>query len=245
MLAALSVALVGSMMLSYALFRQGSEYYRQLNGVRLDPLGLSHYGGENGLLDSTTAGRISVAFFGDSRAADWPAPDLEQFEFMNRGIDSETSAQALLRFDAHVAPIRPDIIVIQVGINDLKAIPVLAEEREAIVANCEANIQMIVERSMGLGAKVILTTVFPTGRIPPLRRPFWSDDVGVALQEVNTFIRSLAGDDVIVFDAYPLLVGSNGRIRPEYSADLLHLSAGGYRRLNDALVPLLNQAAGR
>lgn len=34
MLGALSVGLVGSMLLSYALFRQGREYYRQLNGVR-------------------------------------------------------------------------------------------------------------------------------------------------------------------------------------------------------------------
>jgi len=65
-----------------------------------------------------------VVFFGDSRAYDWPAPSgLEGLEFVNRGIGNQTTAQVLGRFEAHIAPLHPQVVVLQVGINDLKLIP--------------------------------------------------------------------------------------------------------------------------
>ena len=136
----------------------------------------------------------------------------------------------------------PDVIVIQVGVNDLKTIPLFPEDRETIVINCERNIQRIVDRSLDLGATIILTTIFPIGEVPVERRPFWSDEVGESINEVNTFIRSLATDKVIILDAYSVLVGTKGKIKPEYSVDLLHLTDAGYLRLNDELVPLLQEA---
>ncbi|MEK0196152.1 hypothetical protein WME70_32745, partial [Microcoleus anatoxicus PTRS1] len=43
----------------------------------------------------------------------------------------------------HVASLKPKIIVIQVGVNDLKAIPLFPEQKEAIIRNCETNIAIL------------------------------------------------------------------------------------------------------
>ena len=230
------LALLISMGLNVVLFRMGQGYYRQLSAVRLDPLGLSQYP-----LDANPPpGPRSVVFFGDSRAAEWPAPEgLDGWTFVNRGIHNQTSAEVLHRFDAHVAPLEPDVIVIQVGVNDLKAIPLFPGQRATIVANCQANVAQIVHRSRELGATVILTTLFPLGEVPLERRLFWSGEIEDALREVNAYVRTLAGEGVVVLDTAPILADERGIVRRAYSRDLLHLSEAGYQALNKALVPAL------
>ena len=71
---------------------------------------------------------------------------------MNRGVFGQTTAQVLGRFDAHAAPLLPRVVVLQVGINDLKAIPLLPHRRDEIVADCKANLREIVRRSTDAGA---------------------------------------------------------------------------------------------
>ena len=219
----ISIVLLGSLSLNFLLYHRGRQYYVQLNGLRLDPLGLSYYSTAPNQQDPSGPDLTKLVFFGDSRAADWPSPDLEGFEFVNRGIDSETSVQAVQRFDYHLKPLKPQVVIIQIGVNDLKTIPLFPEQKQAIIDNCQENIRQVAERSMESGAQVILTTIFPTGRVPIDHRQFWSDDVGLAIDEVNTYIRSLGGGDVLVLDAYSVLLDDAGGIRPEYSQDFLHL----------------------
>lgn len=221
------------------LFLQGKEYYLQLNETRLDPLGLSYYVSTPNPEDLNNPRQPVVVFFGDSRAASWPPPaNLEGFRFINRGIGAQTSAQVLYRFDEHVKPLHPQIIILQAGINDLKTIPLFPERKDVIITNCQANIQQIVTQATKSGATVILTTLFPTGNVPWERQLFWSADVAKAVDEVNTFIRSLEKQGVIIFDAYSILA-ENNVAREEYFQDTLHLNAAGYKALNIELGRIL------
>jgi lysophospholipase L1-like esterase len=232
-----SVLLLASLFLNYYLFRQGRHYYLQLNETRLDPLGLSYYHTDPDVQDP---GRVRVVFFGDSRAASWPAPPgLVQFEFINRGIGSQTSEQVVLRFEHHVAPLRPQILVVQVGINDLKIIPLFPGRREAIVARCQENVRQIVRRATDLGATVILTTIFPLAEVPLERRLFWSDEVALAIDELNAYVHALAAENVVVLDAFAILADDKGLVRTAYSRDFLHLNAAGYDALNVVLARVL------
>jgi lysophospholipase L1-like esterase len=234
--------LLASIALNYYLFQRGRNYYLQLNELRLDPLGLSYYDNDWQEQDLKTV----VVFFGDSRAGQWPAPpNLDRLAFVNRGIGAQTSEQVVLRFKQHVAPLRPQIVVVQVGINDLKTIPLFPGRQEAIVARCKENVRRIVQQSTELGATVILTTIFPTGPVPLERRPFWSGEVALAIDEVNAYIHSLAGADFVVLDAHAILADDAGRTRAEYRADFLHLNAAGYEALNQALAELLAQINSR
>ncbi len=180
-----------------------------------------------------------LVFFGDSRARDWPAPAAAGFAFLNRGIGGNNTRQVLERIEEQIAPLNPRAIVLQVGINDLKMIPLEPENRDAIVARCKDSIRGIVEKLAGLGASIILTSIFPTGE-PPAGR-VWSGDVAIAVVEVNAYLRSLAGGGVTLLDAHAALVGEDGKTLPGYSRDLMHLNSAGYTMLNALLVPVLDE----
>lgn len=232
------VMLGGSLFLNLILYRQAKKYYFEVNETRLDPLGLSYY--PESFNESPLPNRSRVVFFGDSRSASWTAPNLSSYEFINRGINSQTSVQAIQRFQSHVPSLKPNLVIIQVGINDLKTIAFFPDRREEIVKTCKANIQRIVEASRSLGAVAIVTTIFPVGEVPLERKPFWSDEINRAVTEVNTYIATLASDRIVVFDAFSLLADRQGKMLQQYSLDELHLNEEGYARLNQELVQLLN-----
>jgi lysophospholipase L1-like esterase len=234
----LSLLLLISVGFNLFLYQQGSDYYLQLSRTRLDPLGLSTYS-KNLAQNENIAGKPLVVFFGDSRAADWLTPtQVTNVTFINRGIAAQTTAQALGRFPYHVLPLKPKVIVLQIGVNDLKTIPLFPEQKATIVANCKANIRQIVALSVQNGSQVILTTIFPLGQLPLERKPFWSDEVAIAISEVNQFITSLKSDQVKIFDTAKILANREGITDPAYSRDFLHLNENGYNALNQELVHL-------
>jgi GDSL-like Lipase/Acylhydrolase family len=163
------VVLGASIALNARLYDQARKYYIEINQTRLDPLGLAEY--PINPQETPNTGQLRVVFFGDSRAASWPAPSLPGYEFINRGISSQTSTQALQRFPYHVRSLKPNIVIVQVGINDLKTVALFPGRRTAIVAACQANIRQIVAAARQLGAVVIVTTIFPTGDVPSLASP--------------------------------------------------------------------------
>lgn len=224
--------LSGSISLNIFLYQYAVNYYGQLNQVRLSPLGLEQHPLTP---DAPALDRPHVVFFGDSRAAEWPAPAVPGVQFSNRGIGAQTSAQVLLRYEAHVAPLQPDILILQVGINDLKTIPLFPERREQISADCQANITAIVTKARADGAVVVLSTVFPAGDVPLQRRPFWSAAIDATIVEVNAFLQTLTDDNILVFDSYSLLADDEGSLSSDYARDELHLNSAGYERLNEEL----------
>ena len=175
-------------------------------------------------------------------AADWPAPKIQGYEFINRGVGGQTSAQTSQRFNFHLGDLEPDIVVIQVGVNDLKAIPLMPDERNVIIDLCRANIRQMVEDAKALGATVIVSTILPVGEVPIMRKSVWSDDVAQAIYEVNGYIDSLGSDQVIIFDGFSAIADEQGLIPEDYRKDELHLNAQGYKALNEAFVDFVNTA---
>ena len=96
----LLLALGSSIFLNFRLYNEAKKYYFQLNETRLDPLGLSHY--PVNLQQLPDADLIRVVFFGDSRSASWIAPQMDGYRFINRGVGSQTSVQAIGRFAEHL-----------------------------------------------------------------------------------------------------------------------------------------------
>jgi lysophospholipase L1-like esterase len=178
---------------------------------------------------------------GCSRADGWISPNINGYEFINRGIHAQTSVQTVQRFKYHVNSLKPNIVIIQVGVKDLKTIPLFPERRASIVANCRGNIKQIVDESKNLNATVILTTIFPVGEAPIQRQPFWSDDIRLTVEEVNDYIATLAEDKIIIFDSFSILADSQGMMLQKYASDELHLNKQGYEILNKELVELLDK----
>ncbi|MEM8639935.1 MAG: GDSL-type esterase/lipase family protein [Cyanobacteria bacterium P01_G01_bin.54] len=234
-------ALLGiSVTSNFLLFKRAKLYYLELNKTRLDPAELSYYTHQD--LPQKKGDRPRVIFFGDSRAESWLSPESEAYEWFNRGIAGQTAVQTSQRFAAHVEPLHPDVVVVQVGINDLKTIALFPERRDEIVANCLANIRRIVVDAQRIGSTVIVTTIFPTGEIPLARRPFWSDKIEGAITQVNGEILTLAGEQVIVLDSFQLLAGAQRKLPRNYQKDELHLKPMGYAPLNQALLTALEKS---
>lgn len=231
----LVASLALSLLANGILFQRGRNFEQMFYLVRLDPLGLDYF--DDAPAPDETPSTQRIVFFGDSRAASWPAPPIPDAQTLNRGIPGHSSAQALLRFDAHVAPLEPDSIVVQVGVNDLMAVGLLRESRAQIIAATRDNIEAIVARARGTGARVILTTIFPLAR-GSLPDPA----VQQAITEINQSLHDLAAPDVQVLDSAAVLAGPDGYVRPDYSKTELHLTPAGYEALNAALVPLLEAA---
>jgi len=234
-----AILLLVSLAFNIILYRQGRAYYLQLNATYLDPLGLKAFPIDPTRVDPANEEPL-VVFLGDSRAAAWTTPtQIAGFTFINRGSSAQTTAQVLGRFPHHVQPLKPDILVLQVGINDLKTIPLFPDKQEAIVAECKANIQQLVELSTHNNIRVILVTIFPLGQLPIERRAFWSDDVALAIVDVNQFLAALASDGVQILDAVEILSNEHGIVDPRYSKDFLHLNETGYEVLNRELSQVL------
>ncbi len=239
MLYAIGLLLLGgSIFLNFLLYNYAKQYYLELNQTRLDPLGLSDY---PILKTATKTDRLRVVFLGDSRAASWISPKVDKYEFINRGISSQTSVQTLQRFSAHMRHLKPDIVVIQIGINDLKTIALFPARQQEIVANCRSNIQQIIQESRNLGAVAIVTTIFPAGEVPLERKPFWSDEIDRAVKVINADLATFANDKILLFDTYSLLADSQGLMLPQYRSDELHINDLGYDRLNQQLIKIIDK----
>jgi len=233
------LALAASLAGNVRLYQQADQTYRRLSEVEIDPYGLKHPHFPPDSPAGAAPGLPVVLFFGDSRALAWPAPNISRCRYVNRGVGGQTTEQVRGRFDANVAPLSPRVVILQAGINDLKAIPLMPHRRDAIVSDCKANLHEIVKRAVDGGAIVIISTIFPTGEVPLERKLEWSPDVAKAVQEVNADLRGLASDRVIVFDAWKTLE-DRGQLRAGYGLDTLHLSPSGYAALNGELEMILN-----
>lgn len=239
----LAALLIGALTLSiignFVFFSYGKRFYIEHAMVRLDPLGMDYFPETDRRLPNS--GKPVVVLLGDSRVVAWPQPPLAVATIINRGVYSQTSAQVALRYAAHVAPLNPAVVVLQVGVNDLKTLGVLPQLRDHLVARCIANIERIIESARRQNGRIIVSTIFPVGRAALPKKPFWNADIARSVEEVNAHLRTLQRDGVVLFDAWQILADEHGLLRREYAPDELHLNAAGYATLNQHLTVLLEE----
>src|SRR6476659_75776 len=87
-----------------------------------DWAGLIRYGSENAELRAPKGNEDRVVFLGDQVTELWASSQAGFFPgkpFLNRGIGGQTSAQMLVRFQQDVVALKPKVVVIQAGVNDL------------------------------------------------------------------------------------------------------------------------------
>ena len=239
---------VASLAGNVVLYKKLKQTHLYLYRANLNPLGINKYKNRQ---EPSFSKKSRVIFYGDSRAYQWRYLEKDNnFQFINRGINGQTSSQVLWRFDGHVVKLKPKVIVLQVCINDLRMLPNPPKTRQDIVQNCQDNIAQIIERANSIDANIIVTTIFPLGKgqIPLELRPFWPslNEMERSISEVNEYIRSLKDDTtsaysdrIIILDAYSLL-NKEDQDKLKYYKDLLHINQEGYKLINKELKSILN-----
>jgi len=232
-------AMIGCLVMSVA----GIVYYKMFKALygkelltRLDPVN------EFRKKDVFSA---DYAFIGDSRIAHWDLSGIlsEYGSYVNLGIDGQTSKQVLLRSQEYFKNYNVNTAFIQVGVNDLKAIGFYPHLDSLIIKNAIDNIQSVLTVCLKNNSKPVYVTIFPTGKVELVRRPFWNEKIEMAVVEVNKQIMKFCKEkNIYVFDAHGILRGEDGKIKMKYQKDCLHLNKEGYDALNAELDKLIKQA---
>jgi len=190
--------------------------------------------------------RLLVWMAGDSRVVSWNFPETPGRRVVNRGVSGFTVRETLDRFRADTtAGSRPDVVVIQAGINDVLSagynrpsrLPPASPPRpspEDIMKQCAADMEKLLAAARGAGAEVILCTVFPPGPYGLRDRFFWTSGLEGRIVDLNAALRRAAGPGIHLLDAAALLA-PEGRTKDAYSEDALHLNSSGYGVLTEAL----------
>ena len=175
----------------------------------------------------------SIVFAGDSLIGGWGTmgKDFSGMSVANRGIGGEVTRGLLFRFQEDVLDLHPKAIVLLSGSNDLSAQQSPKQSR--------ANLAEILAQAakQAPDVPVVLCT------IPPRQHAQAPVDPA-ALRELNALIAGLADPRrrVVVLDLFTLLAEPDGSPHlPYFASDRLHISAAGYQRFHEALMPVFKQ----
>jgi GDSL-like Lipase/Acylhydrolase family len=234
-----TASLVGNLFLASALL----DSFVKLHFSRVFPLG---YVPDDAQLPFAIRSRESVAFWGDSRSFFWDKTALsKQWAILNFAHGAKTSSQLRLELEtAPPPPVSTAYSVVQVGINDLHPLGALGPQKQQILERLRLNIVAIRDALLTRSDIVVLTTIFPPGRVPLLRRSVWDPSTLEYIRQINEVIRRAAdGKRVILLDAHALLSDADSYLSVQYVDDdfFLHVNLRGYTRLNAALQQVFAQ----
>ncbi|HKX30834.1 MAG TPA: SGNH/GDSL hydrolase family protein [Blastocatellia bacterium] len=125
----------------------------------VDWAGLTRYGSENTELPPPAAAENRVVFLGDEITEFWGSGQTRFFPgkpYLNRGLKGQTTPQMLVRFRQDVIALKPKVVVIQAGTNDLAS--VTGPITQGMMAE---NLMSIVELAKANGIRVVLASVTP------------------------------------------------------------------------------------
>lgn len=198
---------------------------------------LCYYQADNRLVRNGTP--PDIVFIGDSITQAWITVDPAFFSAgrIDRGISGQTSAQLLLRFQQDAISLRPKVIHLLVGTNDV------AGNMGAMGADgYMSNIAAMADLAQAKGIALVL------GAIPPAERLPWRTSVEPVeqIRSLNTWLRDFAAERGIVFvDYYAALATPSGSARDGLTRDGVHPNPAGYRIMADVAEPALATALAR
>jgi lysophospholipase L1-like esterase len=193
--------------------------YKQL---LTDWAGLTRYGSENSELASPRPGENRVVFFGDDATELWSGAGFFPGKpYLNRGIRGQNSAQMLVRFRQDVIGLKPKVVVLHAGTNDLARM--LGPGTRGTFAD---NIMSMTELAKANGIAVVLASLLPvcdcfidqTSRRSPIR-----------LGDFNEWLQEYAKTTGSVYLDYFTALSEARSFRQELTADGLVPNAAGYR----------------
>ena len=191
------------------------------------------YKEDNLKLGLPTQDENRVVFMGNSITQGWGEENPEFFEgksYINRGISGQTTPQMLVRFRPDVVNLKPKVVVILAGTNDIAG-----NTGPSTLEMIEDNIASMVEIAKANNIKVVLCSVLPAYDYP------WKPGLNPAkkIVDLNKWIKDYAEKNEIIYVDYftPMADQRNG-LKKEYSEDGVHPNLAGYK----VMEPLVEKA---
>lgn len=187
--------------------------------------------------DSTTAGtpgwkspvEAPPSGAGDetSQYPHWLMQAHQDWDVLNHGVNGERSDQIRGRFEESVVGLAPRAVVIIAGVNDVYQ----GREAQHVIEQLAA----MYERARRNGIAVVAGTIVPYNTA--------TSDQNARMREVNTWIRTFTDSHahVAFADTRAAVAAPDSADRLFESPDDLHPSPAGYRRMAEAIAPVLER----
>ena len=166
----------------------------------------------------------AVVFIGNSITDKWDDAHPLFFSdnnYANRGISGQVSSQMLVRFQADVIRLQPQIVVILAGTNDIAL-----NNGYIAIEHIVDNVQSMCELAQFHHIRPVICSVLPAAQYP------WRKEVenpAEIIRRLNTLLRNYAEQNGIPYvDYYSALVDEQGGLPDIYSKDGVHPIAAGY-----------------
>jgi lysophospholipase L1-like esterase len=201
--------------------------------MRTDWANLAKYQEDNRKIGLPAAGETRVVFMGNSITEGWVMNMPEFFKennYVGRGISGQTTPQMLIRFHPDVVDLKPAVVVILAGVNDIAG-----NSGPSTQKMIENNLAAMVEIAKANGIRVVLSSVLPAYDFP------WKPGMQPAEKVValNIWIKNYAQThDCVYVDYFTPMADERQGLKAEYSVDGVHPTPAGYQ----VMAPLVKDA---
>lgn len=206
----------------------------RVHRLLVDWAGLNYYGSEDTEVRPPKPGEERVVFLGDEVTENWGKGEAKFFPgkpYLNRGIEHQTSPQMLVRFRQDVIGLKPKVVVIQAGTNDLAGYTGPATE-----GTLAENFQSMVELAKLHGIRVVLASVLPVCDCAGTKQ------TGLRPQGkiigLNGWIRDYAASSGSVYLNYYAALANGRDFKKDLTVDGLLPNDAGY----EAMAPVAEKA---
>lgn len=170
-----------------------------------------------------------VVFMGDSITDGWKLNEyFPNQPFVNRGISGQTTSQMLLRFRPDVIDLKPKVVVILAGTNDIafNTGPITLE-------GIEGNIMSMCELARANNINVVLSSILP---VSDYNKNKAGESIIRTVQrqpaqilELNRWMKNYAAQNKLVYlDYFSAMIDDKGFLKPDIARDGLHPNDKGY-----------------
>ncbi len=192
--------------------------------LRTDWANLERYREANARLGPPAAGEHRVVFYGNSITDVWARHFPTMFPgkpYIGRGIGGQTTPQMLVRFRQDVVALRPKVVVILAGTNDIAG-----NTGPSSLEMIEDNLASMTEIARANGIRVVLSSVLPVFDYP------WKPGLQPApkIVALNAWMRRYAesvGETYL--DYHSAMKDARDGLPPSLAADGVHPNEAGYR----------------
>jgi len=215
----------------------GLDQYRAKRiAIYFDDFGqLAKYREADAALGAPTAGESRVVFFGDSITEAWKLADsFPNKPYINRGVSGQTTPQMLVRFRQDVIDLRPKVVIILAGTNDLAGTtgPMRNED-------IEANLASMADLARAHGIRVVLASILPVHNYSHNAEDYFAQRPMARIVALNAWIKDYCSKNAIVhLDYFSAMVDDKGLLQKDLADDGLHPNAAGFK----IMAPLAEKA---
>jgi lysophospholipase L1-like esterase len=170
-------------------------------------------------------GEQRVVFFGDSITDIWKLD--ESFpgkHYVNRGIGGQTTPQMLVRFRPDVIDLKPAVVVVLAGTNDIAG-----NTGEETLEQIEGDYATMAELAKVHGIRMVFASVMPINNYNPRALSFLLQRSPEKILALNAWLKKYCAENGLVYlDYFSAMVDARGMLKAELTGDGLHPNAAGF-----------------